>query len=292
MLGYIFAVISSVFFSLYVVPRKLSKLSPVLFSFFMAIGFSISSILLYMCQPLLHFHEIWSIALLWSVVAGVIWAIGFVCFVTSIDLIGLSRSNQWKNLQGPVGVVGSLLVLSEISTTNPLFVLLAALTIFLSAICFTISTDSEKRIVTKGIYFALVSALGFGTVAIIQKYVTSHVGVYSQQVVWSLSIATSLFVYLLITKKLINIAKSSRKDAALGLGAGLLYLGASFFQLLSFNFLAASISFTLVQLNGLWTILIGIFIFKEIHFRMHYKRISLGLFFALIGILFLVLARK
>lgn len=292
MLGYLFAIISSLFFSFYVVPRKLSTLSPVQFSFLMSLGFFVSSLILFLFQPLIGFHEIWSTTLLWSVVAGIIWATAFVCFVISIDLIGLSRSNQWKNLQGPIAVVGSLLILGEFTTTNPLFALLAACAIFLSALCFTISSGQAKHVVIRGIYLASLSALGFGTVAVIQKYVTSHVGVYSQQVVWSFSIAASLLIYMLLTKQLKNIRNSQKRDVLLGLGAGILYLGASLFQLLSYKYLAASIAFTVIQLNALWTIMIGIFIFREIHFGKFYKRIGLGFLLTLIGILFLVFARK
>ena len=100
----------------------------------MSIGFSVSSIILYLFQPLIKFHETISPVLLWSIAAGIIWATAFVSFVKSIDLIGLSRSNQWKNLQGPVGVILSLFILGETATTNPVFAILAAMAIFLSAV--------------------------------------------------------------------------------------------------------------------------------------------------------------
>lgn len=292
MLGYIFAVISSLFYSLYVVPRKLSKLSPVIFSFLMSVGFSISSIVLFLLQPLIQFHETPSFVLLWSLLAGMIWATSFVLFVTSIDLIGLSRSNQWKNLQGPVNVVLSLLLLGEINKTNPLFVIFAAITIFLSALFFTTTSDTKKQINIKGIYLALLSALGFGSVATIQKYVTSYVGVYSQQLVWSLSIAISLFIYILIQKKFYDIFNGAKRDKILSLSAGFLYQGASLFQLFSFKYLVASISFTIIQMNALWTIMIGIFVFKEINLKKYSHKVITGLIFTIVGIFLLVLARK
>lgn len=291
MLGYIFAVASSLFFSLYVVPRKLSRLSPVIFSFYMAVGFSISSCILYLFQPLIRFHEIPSLLLLWSVLAGVIWATAFVLFITSIDLIGLSRSNQWKNLQGPVGVILSLIILGEYAKINPLFAVIAALAIFISALFFTTPSHDGKRIDRRGVVYALLSALGFGLVAVIQKYITSHVGVYSQQVVWSISILISLSTYIGATKKS-KLLNTSIKEKMLGLVAGVLYLGASLLQLFSFSYITASISFTIIQMNALWTVAIGILVFKEINLKKYYKRVSLGFFFTLLGVLLLVLARK
>lgn len=292
MLGFAFAVISSLFYSLYVVPRKFSKLSAVVFSFYMACAFFASSLILYSFQPLLQFHETISFTLWWSVIAGSIWATAFVCFVKAIDLLGLSRSNQWKNLQGPIAVVLSLIILQEFATTNPTFVIGAALTIFLSALCFTIPQGKERHEVTKGIFLAVLSAFGFGIVAVIQKHVTTEVGVYSQLVVWSFAIAVSLAIYLLFTKQISKVFQNTKKEMSIGILAGIIYLGASLFQIFSYNYLEASITFTVVQLSALWTVLIGIFIFKEINFRQHYKRVLLGLLLTIIGIAFLVFARK
>lgn len=292
MIGYLFALISSIFFSLYVVPRKFSKLSPVIFSFFMSLSFSFCSIILYLLQPIIKFHEIPSLVLLWSVGAGIIWATSFVLFISSIDAIGLSRSNQWKNLQSPVNTLLSLLILGEYAKTNPFFALLAAFAIFISALFFTITSKENKKQNVKGVYLATLSALGFGTVATIQKYVTSHVGVYSQQVVWSLSIAASLFLFILVTNKIKNVFRIKLKEVYLGLGAGIIYLGASIFQLFSYQYIPASIGFTVIQLNALWTITIGILIFKEIDLKKYYKRVGLGFLFTILGILLLVLARK
>lgn len=294
MAGYIFAVISSIFFSLYVIPRKLSKQHPVYFSLFMGLGFFSSSLVLYLLKPFLGFHETISPALIWSVMAGVVWATGFVSFVKSIDAIGLARSNQWKNLQGPIGVLLSLVILGEYATTSPLFAFLAGIAVFSSAVFFTISNSKEEaKINLAGINLAAISGLAFGIVTVINKYVTTEVGVYSQQVVWSLFIVMSLLFYVLSQKELLkNIKAVQKKDIILGLTAGIVYLGASFFMLQSYKYIPASIGFTIIQLNAIWTILIGLFVFKEIDINKHYKRIALGFLLSLIGIILLVFAKR
>lgn len=45
MIGYIFAIISSMFFTAYVIPKKISKQTPIKYSLFMGIGFFITSII-------------------------------------------------------------------------------------------------------------------------------------------------------------------------------------------------------------------------------------------------------
>ena len=79
---------------------------------------------------------------------------------------------------------------------------------------------------------------------------------------------------------------------ALGLGAGLLYLGASFCMLQSYRFIPAAVGFTIIQLSAVWTILIGLLVFKEINTKKHAGRIVLGFAFALAGIGLLVFARQ
>lgn len=294
MVGYVLAFISSLFFTLYVVPRKFSQVPPLIFSFLMSVSFLIGSVVLYCLQPFLRFHETWSFDLFYSVIAGVIWAASFVFFVRSIDQIGLSRSNQWKNLQGPIGVFLSLIFLGEWILTNPFLAGLAGIAIFLSAVCFTNTTQNlDKKVTLSSIYYALISGIGFGVVTVLNKYVTTHVGVYSQQVVWSLSIAVSLLVYILYSKDLPQkLFHVSLKEFTLGMIAGVFYLGASFFMLQSYTFIPASISFTIIQLNAVWTISIGILFFKEIDIRKYYKKVLLGLFFTIIGVALLVFARK
>lgn len=292
MFGYIFAILSSIFFSFYIIPRKFSKLTPVNFSFFMSIGFFVSTVILFLFQPLLQFHEVMSPVLFLSVIAGVIWATSFVLFVSSIDEIGLSKSNQWKNLQGPVGVILSLIILQESSKINPVFALLATGAVFLSAVAFTTSDKLSGKSNLKGIVLASLSALGFGSVAVIQKYVTAQSGVFTQQVVWSFSILVSLFIFLLLKGKIAESFKSPKKEMFLSLGAGIIYLGASLFQLFSYNYIPASIGFTIIQMNTFWTITIGILVFKEINLKKYYKNVLVGFLLTALGILFLFFARK
>ena len=46
-MGYLFAVVSSLFFTAYVVPKKLSKQTPIKYSMFMGLGFFIVSLFMF-----------------------------------------------------------------------------------------------------------------------------------------------------------------------------------------------------------------------------------------------------
>jgi len=293
MIGYILALVSSIFFGLYVVPRKLSKLEPIHFSLLMSLGFFAGSLVLYLLQPLLQFQETISPALLWSLLAGLIWAMSFLLLIYSIDQIGLSRSNQWKNLQGPVGVILSLVILAEYSTTNAFFAVLAGVAIFVSALFFSATTPETGKANSRGILLAILAGVGFGIVTVINKYVTDNVGVYLQQVVWSFGIVLALVVYAFFKNNLPTVrTEITSREVALGILAGLLYLGASFFMLQSYKYIDASVGFTIIQLNALWTIAIGIFIFNEVDLKQHRSKVWWGILFAIVGVTLLLFTQR
>lgn len=295
-MGYLFAVISSLFFTAYVVPKKLSKQTPIKYSMFMGLGFFIVSLIMFCLNKTLYYNSketLLNPILLLSGFGGVLWLLGSVFFLTAIDKIGLSRSNQWKNLQGPIGAILTLTFLSEFMQTRIIYIILAIISILMSAMLFTIRNSKEKIVDKKGIIYAILSALFFGTNALIQKYATNNGLVYSQQVYFSGLVFISSIVYLLITEKNINALKDiNKKDNILGIVGGCTYFFASFFSTLAYKYIPGSIAFTIVQLNAVWTVLVGIIIFKEINFKKHWLRIILGILLAIIGVVMLLLAQK
>ena len=261
-MGYIFAIISSLFFTAYIIPKKISKQSPVKYSLFMGLGFFIISIIGYLINKILipnTQETLLNPILLLSALGGILWLVGSIFFLTAIDKIGLSRSNQWKNLQGPIGAMLTLIFLSEFMQTKVIYILLAIVFILISAMLFTIKNEQEKVVDKKGIIYAILSAMFFGTNALIQKYVTNNGLIYSQQVYFSGLVCISAFTYIIIKEKNVKFLFNIKsKDNVLGIVGGFLYFFASFFSTLSYKYIPGSIAFTIVQLNEVWTVLVGI----------------------------------
>lgn len=295
-MGYIFATISSLFFTAYVIPKKISKQTPIKYSMFMGLGFFIISIIMFWINKIFVYNPketLLNPILLLSGFGGSLWFVGSVFFLTSIDKIGLSRSNQWKNLQGPIGAILTLIFLSEFLETRLIYIVLAIIFILISAMLFTIKNSKEKTVDKKGIIYAILSALFFGINALIQKYATNNGLVYSQQVYFAGLVFISSIVYLLVTEKNIIVLKNiNKKDNILGIVGGCIYFFASFFSTLAYKYIPGSIAFTIVQLNAVWTVLVGILLFKEIDFKKHWSRIILGILLAIIGVIMLLFAQK
>lgn len=294
MVGYILAVLSSVFFGIYIIPKKLAKIETKYYLFYMSLGFLFMSLIAYLCSLLSGnnneqlFHPI----LILVVLRGISWFIASNLFLISIDKIGMSRSTQYKNLKGPLGVLLTLIFLAEFKVTNVFLVLFAALLTFFSALLFTIKKDN-KKIDKSGIIYACIASLFLAVNALIQKYVTNSGFIYTQQLYQSITIMIVSYIYIIIKDKNIVMPKGiENKNKILAILGGLLYYFATYFNTLSYKHLPASIAFTIVNMSGVWSVMIGIIIFKEINFKKHYKRIITGILLSIIAIIVLLFGKN
>lgn len=290
-LGYIIAFLGSFFFAIYVVPRKLSNLPLSIYNFLLGIGFFITSTVAY----LLHDYfgskpeSLTNPILIYALPIGIFWFIGFLLLFNAIDKIGLSRSNQWKNLQGPIALILSLILLKEFEVTNWHFTIIAGLSIFASALLLNIKDGQKKQIRYKGILYAFLAGLLFGASNIPSKLIVMQGAVYSQLLAISVTFLVTATIYLILKKELWE--RSSREISIALTGGFLLYI-ATYLILEAYRYAPVSIAYTIVQLNALWVVAIGIFLFKEIDYRKNKTRLAIAFLFAILGIICLFLAKK
>lgn len=294
MIGYLLAFLSSLFFGIYIIPKKIIKLDTKYYLFYMSLGFVSISVISYLVSLFkgTNNESLFDPILLLIVLRGVSWFIASYLFLIAIDKIGISRSTQYKNLKGPLGVLLTLIFLSEFKVTNVFLVLLAAILTFFSALLFTIKKDNNKKVDRLGIIYACIASLFLGMNALIQKYVTNCGFIYTQQLYQSITIMITSYLYIIIkdknTKQLGQIDFKNRMLAFIG---GSLYYFATYFNTLSYKYLPASIAFTIVNMSGIWSVIIGILIFKEIDFKKNLKRIMLGLILSVIAIFALLFGK-
>ncbi len=284
MWGYGFALLTSIGMSLYITPKKLSNHIARVYNVFLAMGFCICCMIYFLVTS--SISSLQNVYLLFSCLTGVIWTIGGICFATAIDKNGLSRSGQWKNLQGPSGAIISFIFLGEAAKTNVWFVILAAILLFASAIMFTIKNKEGKKVSKSGVAFAIASGVIFGLTSTIQKYVSTHVPTMPpQQLCFSLSIFITATIYVGMKDKSLKLFKTTfHKDSLMGILAGILYFVTSYFQVASYQYLTNAVAITIIQFNVVWTTLIGILIFHEIDFKRNWVRISIGYVLAFLSL--------
>lgn len=291
--GYIFAIISSMFSAIYVVPKKFSKQKPNTYAMVMGVGYFITAGMGFMLLTAFNFIDepLFFPEVIIACINGVVWTVGSVSVLNAIDRIGLAKSNQWKSLQGPIGAVLMLIILSEFLTTNVLFIILAAVFITLAAMMVSTREKDNRPTDKAGIAYALNAALFYGIAALLNKYLTDQGMLFAQQLYKALFIFISAGVYTLVKYKGIKIEGASiKKEIALPLTGGLLYFGNATFSILAYSLIDGSIAFMMHQLNAIWLFFLGVFLFREIDFKKYSRRLVIGLVCSAIGVVMLVLA--
>ena len=294
--GVIFAVIVSVLFAVYAVPRKFSKQNAVLYTMWVGVAYMAGSVAV--CSVVWGFglREQENLLSRWHLLTalrGVVWVCGIASFNIAIDKIGLVRFNQWKNFQGPVGTLLMLAFLDEVVGTKVIWLLAGMTAMFISAVLFTIKSgdaDEQSDTNTGGILFALLAAACFGVTAFINKVVTNQGLIYSQLLYHSLSVVVSAaIIFIIQTRKPKEILHVSRENR-LPVISGAMFLTATILSIFSYTMIAGGVAWSITQLNAVWTILIGIFVFREVRFKKHWLRIMTGFVFAVAAIIFLLFA--
>jgi glucose uptake protein GlcU len=295
--GAVFAVIVSILFAVYAVPRKFSKQNAALYAMWVGVAYFAGSIAI--CSVVWGFglREQENLLSRWHLLTalrGVVWVCGTVFFNIAIDKIGLARFNQWKNFQGPIGTLLMLAFLNEVAGTKIIWLLLGMTAMFISAVLFTIKSvepgDDDEQSNARGILFALLAAVCFGVTAFINKIVTNQGFIYSQLLYHSLSVVVSAaIIFIIQTRKPGEILHISRENW-LPACSGAMFLAATILSIFSYTMIAGGVSWSITQLNAVWTILIGIFVFREVSFKKHRPRIMTGFLFALAAIVFLLFA--
>lgn len=287
-MGYLFAVVSSLFFAFYALPKKKAKIKPHVYVLFMGVSCFILAIILFLCFGLKE--KIYDHILLLSILGGALWFIASVLFFYSVDKIGVARASEFKSIQGPIGSILMLTILNEYVNLNIYLLILAIICILLAALSLVTNKKEKEKIKIKYIIIAIFSAIFYGLTGFMRKVVTLHGFVYIQQIYTSLGLLLASIIYLLIKDKRIVLNKENEISYLKALLSGFFYYFASYFMLLSYKKIEGSIAFPIIQLNSLWSCIIGIFIFKEIDYKKYYKRVLLGIFLAIMGITLLVLS--
>ena len=292
--GVLFAVIVSVLFAVYAVPRKFSKQNPALYTMWVGVAYLAGSIGVCSVVWIFGLREQENLLSRWHLLTalrGVIWVCGIASFNIAIDKIGLVRFNQWKNFQGPTGTLLMLAFLDEVVGSKVVWLLLGMTAMFISAVLFTIKSDDDnKHSNLSGIAFALFAAACFGVTAFINKIVTNQGFIYSQLLYHSLSVVVSAaIIFIIQTRKPEEIFRVSRENWLPAM-SGTMFLAATILSIFSYTMIPGGVSWSITQLNAVWTILIGIFVFREVSFKKHWRRIMTGFIFALAAIVFLLFA--
>ncbi|MCL1908443.1 MAG: GRP family sugar transporter [Holophagaceae bacterium] len=318
-LGIFFSVIVSILFAAYAIPRKFSKQNVILYTMWMGISYCAATIILvgilwgFGLEPAENLLSRWHLL---TALRGIVWVFGMMAYNKAIDKIGLTRFNQWKNIQGPVGSLLILFIVTkDTSSAKTLWLLLGMTVMFFSAWLFQVETDAEKRIsetlwkkenMRQGIAFALFSGICFGISALLNSIV-SNVEIVGEKFTFAQLIyhSATLTIFpmalcLVVENKTSEPSKAVErfrdiikvdKKTWMPVIAGGMYMVATLLTIYSYRLIPNNaIPWSITQLNVFWTVIIGIFIFKEIGYKQNWRRLTGGILMAAGACIFLFFA--
>jgi len=102
-------------------------------------------------------------------------------------------------------------------------------------------------------------------------------------------VVSAAIIFIIQTRKPKEILRVSRATL-LPAASGAMYLAGTTLSMFSYTMIAGGVAWSITQLNAVWTILIGIFVFREVSFKKHWPRIITGFIFAAAAIILLLFA--
>lgn len=297
LLGLIYVIASTIFFGMYVTPRKHSQLANAPYFFGMGLGLLVctvgSAIAAGQFGP--ETLKYWHLGL----IGGSLWTIGTGCMIAAVPLIGVSRAIPVKNTTGVLGVFIGVLMFGELLGHGPLPPLLAlagSVLIVVSPLFFarTMKTDEQVKPenIRPGILYAIGACLAYAVYSIAIKQADASgcppigyvglvgAGAFVTIVAWS------------IWMKAVPVwAGASLKEKWLGILGGIIWAGATFFLFLAVSKLGLAISWSFIQANSLAAVGYSVFALSEIKLRHHLSDVILGAGTVLLGVVLLGLAR-
>ncbi len=308
LLGFWLAVIASIPFAAYILPRKLSRL-PVL-EYQCWLGASVAPFMLILA---FLFGENLSgsfNAIALAFLCGPLWAFGSICYAQAVDHIGVARSTPIKNLAPMWASIYGILLFREYSLTNPLSLFLAVAGTVLMivaaqvlgkasapkserAFAYDVNRSDAERAAAykKGWVFSFATAAFYGAYSVPLK-LSLRDGLSALSACAWLGIGvfvTSVFCYWISQRKMFPKLQEYR-ELKLTAIAGVIWSTAQICGTLAMLHVAMSISWPVSNLSTLIAIGWGVWIFKEVRIEEHKKEVWISMLVYCFGLVVLALA--
>ena len=310
-LGY--GIVCIVLFGLYAVPRRYAQSPSLEFLLTMCITVAICTTAAGIILPRWPAISLPQIGL--SYLSGLLWCMGTVCYIYSVDCVGVGRATPVKNLTVVLGVIFGILIFKEFSWQNKLPLGLlggATALVLLSTILLgrlipvsELATPScpinligpklkkAHHYSVVGFGFALAAALFYGLFGVPGKLVMESV-----DSVWPYftfmgqgSLVGALACYFLMSKDR-SWAKVRPKDHLLAMLSGLLFVVAFASLAIILKLLGMAIAWPIANLNTIVTVVYSSLVLKEISVREQRTKMFTGLFIGAMGIVLLTMAKR
>lgn len=318
LIGILASLIAAIFFGLYPVPRRYVNFGITDYMISMSLGLLTAGFIislgasLILNAPLIQLSmSQWGYALL----AGILWCLGTIMYVSSVDCAGVGRATPIKNLTLIFGVLFGLFLFQEytgLTLINIVMILTGSLLLIYSGkklssiqgqqdiarpscpvdlVIPEILGEDKKTTLTAGIILALGAALMYGLTTIPIKTLTRNTQTITQFIpivgLGALTTATIADPILTTTHTWKNTPPKQHLIAAL---SGLIWIIGFTGLTVGIKLVKLSISWPIAMSSTVFAVIYAIFLVKEIDVKENMKEIIIGLTVGIAGIILLGLS--
>lgn len=306
--GFVLAILGSLSFGAYILPRKLSRLSVIEYQYWLS--WIIATICLVVAliagSPLLIRGD-----LLWlSFACGPIWTLGSLSYSAAVDNLGVARSTPVKNLAPVFAAFYGIVVFKEYTLQEPVALTMAITGVALmgaaafligrvtatkheKAFAFDVSRMAQERKASfvRGMLYSLSAAIFYGAYSIPLKVVFgAKVTPYTACAWLGLGVlASSLLVYVFASGRLFPRFPGWR-EVKIAQTAGAIWSAGQILGAAAMIYIPMSISWPVSNLSTLVAVAWGVWIFKEVQMEKHLKEVVFGLALYFVGLALLAFA--
>jgi drug/metabolite transporter (DMT)-like permease len=307
-LGVSLALIGSVSFGAYILPRKVSKLTVVEYQYWLGITIVLVGLVVLVIagSPLLAPSS----QMLPAFICGPLWTIGSLCYSSAVDQIGVTRSTPVKNLAPVFAALYGIALFSEYTFAEPvpmamaisgvLLMLLAAVMIARAgahesekAFAFDVSRTAgqRKRSMKLGIAYSFGAAFFYGSYSVPLKNVFRSGGDAYTAFAWlAVGVFVSSIAIFVVRERRLLPKKTPLRELAIAQAAGTIWSSGQLLGSLAMLYIPMSISWPISNISTLLAVVWGVVVFREVHLERHLKDVVAATALYACGLVLLVLA--
>jgi glucose uptake protein GlcU len=294
--GISLALLSAVFFGIYMVPRKLVRTSDQVYLLSMVCGVLPAVLLYQLAIP----DEPWPtlVQFGWTAIAGMIWAASSFCFSSSVRHLGLASATTIKNTTAVWGTLAGLVIFAEYINTQWMPAVAGSICVVLAAwLIDRLSRDPangrDSRMDSVGISLAVAASLGFAIYAIPMRMVLgeglSHIRVLLGV---SLGAAMGILLAMCFNRKICTaMVRQGRREFVLSALGGVTWSLAMLCLVSAIGLVGLAVSWPLSNINTVFAATIGAVWFREISLRNRGGLFVSALVVAIAGVALLAYSR-
>jgi glucose uptake protein len=286
-----------VLFGLYMVPRKLCGLRDGQFVLTMCIGAVVTTQAAQLLAHRGHLPTVPAVGALLSFSCGPIWTLGMLSYTLSVSRMGLTLATPIKNTTAILGTLFGLFVFSEWRETDPVLAILGSLLVVACAVVLGACGDKcapRGHVTVAGVAFALLAALFFSAYTIPLRLAQQQ-GVDSYRLMAYMGLGTlagAVVVFGVFTRGRRDWLHQPMRDHAFAALAGCIWALATITMSEAIARIGLAITWPVTNLNTVVTVAAGIYLFREVDLRRHWRTVALAMLCAVAGTLLLGLARR